>query len=281
MGRKIYAAALGLVLLLGSPGRAEVEVVFTSSNADETTSVVGDRLLEVLSHAEHSVDIMVAHFNSRRIARTLIRFHRRRNLNIDPTDDVRIRVLLDLGELDAPISRSSELEWAGIPVRYKAYGLGFTFAYAQLLHHKVLIVDGREMVTGSYNWSWTAEHANHEDILHFWGDDPDTQGLIDRFQDEFESLWNEGRSLYPAFLRAVRARRSDPAYRRLVPVQFTTDYFGQPMALTRPEIEALRNPLRRVGFLAGGEADLAHLFFDRETGAYVEAPDPGVPRFVD
>jgi len=34
-----------------------------------------------------------------------------------------------------------------------------------LMHHKVMVIDGRIVVTGSYNWTWSAEKNNDENIL--------------------------------------------------------------------------------------------------------------------
>lgn len=34
-----------------------------------------------------------------------------------------------------------------------------------LMHNKVAIIDGTIVITGSYNWSWSAEHENNENLI--------------------------------------------------------------------------------------------------------------------
>lgn len=33
------------------------------------------------------------------------------------------------------------------------------------LHHKICILDSKEIITGSYNWTYFAENNNHENII--------------------------------------------------------------------------------------------------------------------
>ena len=53
-----------------------------------------------------------------------------------------------------------------------------------LMHHKVMIVDGEIVVTGSYNWSWSAENRNDENLVIL--DDPRTASL---YEAEFRRVW--------------------------------------------------------------------------------------------
>jgi phosphatidylserine/phosphatidylglycerophosphate/cardiolipin synthase-like enzyme len=56
------------------------------------------------------------------------------------------------------------------------------------MHHKFAVFDERLVVTGSYNWTNSAEHANYENIILL--DDP---GVVNRFRQEFPRLWREAR----------------------------------------------------------------------------------------
>ena len=51
------------------------------------------------------------------------------------------------------------------------------------MHHKFAIFDGKLLVTGSYNWTDSAERVNHENVLFV--DDP---AVIQRYQAHFERL---------------------------------------------------------------------------------------------
>lgn len=55
-----------------------------------------------------------------------------------------------------------------------------------LFHHKVIIVDGRYLVTGSFNFSTSANQANSENLLII-----DHPGMAKRYLDEFSRRWAE------------------------------------------------------------------------------------------
>ena len=78
-------------------------------------AVIGDRIVEVMNKAETRIHIAVAHFNSERLARALIKINER-NRNEDPDDDIEIKVLVDMGEYGTSKSRARDLEAAGIDV---------------------------------------------------------------------------------------------------------------------------------------------------------------------
>jgi phosphatidylserine/phosphatidylglycerophosphate/cardiolipin synthase-like enzyme len=60
---------------------------------------------------------------------------------------------------------------------------------ASLLHHKVAIIDGETLVTGSYNWSNYAETKNLENLMIVRG--PENRTLVSDFEAEFEAMWND------------------------------------------------------------------------------------------
>jgi len=53
------------------------------------------------------------------------------------------------------------------------------------MHHKFAIFDGKLLVTGSYNWTDSAERYNHENVLVL--EDP---AIINRYQTRFNRLFN-------------------------------------------------------------------------------------------
>jgi phosphatidylserine/phosphatidylglycerophosphate/cardiolipin synthase-like enzyme len=55
------------------------------------------------------------------------------------------------------------------------------------MHHKVMIIDGRIVVTGSYNLTWSAERDNDENILVV--EDP---GVAAIYEGEFQRRWGRG-----------------------------------------------------------------------------------------
>lgn len=129
------------------PARGSVEVAF--SPADDPEAL----LLKVIGAARESIHVHAYVFTSRVIAAALIAAHRR---------GVRVEVLADAqmngrGKGNAIPS----LVEAGVPVAFET-------RYAAA-HNKVLIVDAGEagctVVTGSYNFTWSARNRNAENVL--------------------------------------------------------------------------------------------------------------------
>jgi len=52
------------------------------------------------------------------------------------------------------------------------------------MHNKFAIIDNHLLLTGSYNWTFSANHRNDENLMVI--DDPD---VISRYQNYFEKLW--------------------------------------------------------------------------------------------
>jgi phosphatidylserine/phosphatidylglycerophosphate/cardiolipin synthase-like enzyme len=61
------------------------------------------------------------------------------------------------------------------------------------LHHKVIIVDERYVITGSLNFSTRAEETNDENVIII--DNPDIARL---YIEEFERVWALGKDPDPA-----------------------------------------------------------------------------------
>ncbi|MEZ6187793.1 MAG: phospholipase D-like domain-containing protein [Planctomycetota bacterium] len=239
-------------------GQSDTEAVFTSANTGSGSStaegVVNSRIVSAIRAAKRSIVIDVAHFDSRPIADALIETVRAKRLAGEPLD---VEVLLEQGEL-GPGGQARRIEAAGIPVRYKYYSLTYTHPQAQLMHHKTTIVDGEVMVTGSYNYSKTAEFGNYENVIVVGKGE---QALIDAFLGEHERLWDGGRETYRDFVAALRAQKGDANYQRYVPVHFKTDYHEGYMTLTRQEVDPIY-----FGFTAytGINDSRGSLIWDRE-----------------
>jgi hypothetical protein len=52
------------------------------------------------------------------------------------------------------------------------------------MHHKFAIIDNRLLLTGSYNWTFSANNRNDENLMVI--DDPE---IIEIFQNQFINLW--------------------------------------------------------------------------------------------
>ena len=202
-----------------------VDAVFTSANfrtyesarygptfsAVRGLNTVSDTLVELIGSAERSVHIASGHLRSRPIAEALSKLAQDR-------PEVDIRIYLDgqeyisswyhdkqLRDLSSCLERAGEstsrratcidrgfyfgyqLHTEGVAVRYKYYAYRWDYTYADQMHHKYLIVDGRWLATGSYNYSDNAEHNTLENVLLL--DGAQFPKVLERYEENFEALW--------------------------------------------------------------------------------------------
>ena len=68
----------------------------------------------------------------------------------------------------------------GFEIRYH---LGFG-----LMHNKFAVIDDKSLITGSFNWTQTAEERNEENLLII-----SDKNTIGQYQQRFEYLWNTSR----------------------------------------------------------------------------------------
>lgn len=248
-----------------------IDTVFTSANFRvyessrygwtfsvlDGESVVSERLVELIWSAEESIHVASGHLRSRPVAEALMA-----RLEQDP--DLDIRVYLDNQEylsewshneqndevdacleqagddqedrqdcLDSGFLFSYALHQAGIPVRFKYYCYRWHYSYAEQMHHKYMVVDGRILVSGSYNLSDNAEHNTMENIVIY--DAVAFPGLVAAFEENFEQLWvtGEDQGRYESLLEEI-TDESNSSF----PIVF------DPMALNWDEVTDLKDVVR-------------------------------------
>lgn len=161
--RTIFLASgfvIGLVLffILNQFLLAPVTAVFSPEN--------GDEVIRFIDGAENSLDIEVYLFTSNDVYYALERAQER---------GVKIRVLLEAEPMDnANDAVYHKLAAAGIPV--KLYS-------GERLHAKFIIRDGREVLVGSHNFSYSALNKNREASVIVSG------SVVQEFVDIFEGDW--------------------------------------------------------------------------------------------
>jgi phosphatidylserine/phosphatidylglycerophosphate/cardiolipin synthase-like enzyme len=87
---------------------------------------------------------------------------------------IELKILLD----DEPSkgSKGCLLLSAGIPVKQ--------YVDAGIMHHKFAVIDGAVVITGSYNWTTSAQTRNEENLLVIHSPE-----LAQAFESEFQKLW--------------------------------------------------------------------------------------------
>jgi phosphatidylserine/phosphatidylglycerophosphate/cardiolipin synthase-like enzyme len=205
-----------------------IDAVYTSANFETSISprfgptfsvvagrsAVSDRLVAIIEGATRSIHLASGHLRSRPVVEALLARHA-----ADPSID--IRVYLDQQEyisetghrlqeeeqqeclaaatgseartracMDRDFLYSYAVSEAGIALRFKTFAYRWDHSYAEQMHHKYLVVDGRTLVSGSYNLSDNAEHATMENIVVWEGDQH--APLIEAFEANFEAMWVTG-----------------------------------------------------------------------------------------
>lgn len=226
----------------------------TTFRLDRTRTRVSDALVAAIGRAQRSIHIASGHLRLRAVAEALVAAKRAR-----PALD--IRVYLDQQEYISAAGHAAQVRdletcrqnattparvWnceskdflfgklvgdAGIDVRYKTYAYRWDYSYALQMHHKLMIVDGAELFTGSYNLSMNAEQATFENLLHLRG--ASYAPVVASFEREFERLWGAGRT--PDLLPGLRSRIASAA---TIPLVFDA------MALSWQEVTDLRTLVR-------------------------------------
>jgi len=137
-----------------------------------------ERIIQEIDRADSLIDVAMYSFTSEPIAEALVRAFRR---------GVRIRVLLDKGQAGGKYSKDEYLAQNGIEVVLDRR--------RGKMHNKFCIIDRNVLITGSYNWTKSAEEENQENMLVFEGSQ-----VVEIYQERFDYLWelNKGTAAKPS-----------------------------------------------------------------------------------
>ena len=130
-------------------------------------------IIKNINQAEAFINIAMYIFTDREIAIPLIKAHER---------GVKVRLYLDQDQVDYKYSQSRFLVQKGIKTRISSNNY--------IMHHKFAIIDNRLLLTGSYNWTFSANNRNDENLMVI--DNPE---IIEIFQNQFVNLWTDKYSL--------------------------------------------------------------------------------------
>ena len=140
---------------------AKTEVYFSLSDNPQKA------IIKNINQAEAFINIAMYIFTDREIALPLAKAQER---------GVKVRVYLDKDQVDDQYSQSRLLVQKGIKVRISTNNY--------IMHNKFAIIDNRLLLTGSYNWTFSANNRNDENLMVI--DDPE---IIAIFQNQFVNLW--------------------------------------------------------------------------------------------
>ncbi|MCQ2202022.1 MAG: phospholipase D-like domain-containing protein [Bacteroidales bacterium] len=140
-----------------------------------------------LSQAKRSIDICVYTISDEKLARCLIAMHKR---------GIKVRIITDNHKMQDAGSQIKAMAREGVSVKID------NSKYH--MHNKFGIIDNRIIFTGSYNWTYTAQQHNQENLIL-----TTNYTIVHKFMDEFAALWE---SMY--WLKVQVNRKADKAAKR-------------------------------------------------------------------
>ena len=129
---------------------------------------ISKELVRLTQAAAQEISVAAYAFSSKYLGNALVKAMKR---------GVKVRLILDMDNAKKSYSIDEWLIENGIDVRFIKLKRGS-------MHHKILIVDGVHLMTGSYNFTNDSEFRNHEAAIF-----TDDGNLIAPFIAEFERLW--------------------------------------------------------------------------------------------
>lgn len=123
-------------------GTGEVSTCFTPPAG------CGAVIAGLISKAQDSIYVQAYGFTSGEITKALINAHNR---------GVKVRVLLDKSNIGAKHSKMRDLREAGIEVDIDSV--------SGIAHNKIIIIDKQKVITGSFNFTTSADIRNTENVI--------------------------------------------------------------------------------------------------------------------
>jgi len=147
-------------------GQLNITLIAVSFSRTEDTSSLIRRWID---RANESIRVMVMLITQDELADSLIEAYRR---------GVDVDVIIDDDWLYKTGSDYKRLLEAGVDIRGDNR--------PGLMHHKVVVIDGCIVITGSYNWSRSAEESNDENIIILR-----SSLIAEEYLEEFNRIWAE------------------------------------------------------------------------------------------
>ena len=127
------------------------------------------QVIQRIDNAKSNILLLGYSFTSKPISDALVRAKNR---------GVKVRVVLDRSQKTQKSSKEAleSLLLGKIEVRFDHS--------VKIAHNKIILIDGEQTVTGSYNWTHSAEFKNAENLV-FIG----SKSITKRYTDYFERRW--------------------------------------------------------------------------------------------
>ncbi len=174
----LFKAALVAAVLYGAAApsvyAASAQVGFSPEGTAQ------ELVINIIGSAKENIRMMAYSFTAPDIMKALIAAKRR---------GVDVKIVIDENGNTGRASRAAMnlVTSAGIPLRVNGN--------YKIQHDKVIIVDGRHVETGSFNYTASAEKYNSENAIVMW----DAPELAAQYQKHWQSRWDQGRDFTPSY----------------------------------------------------------------------------------
>ena len=165
MRKVVFILFFSLWILQESLAIAEIETIFSPEGS------IKESLLKEVDSTTSTLELAIHEITSFDLAQAIVKAKQR---------GVKVRIMADSKQAKAKSSRITFLINHGIPVKVlggKEKGV---------MNHRFTILDGKKVLTGSFDWSETSEKWNYENVLII-GDSE----VVASYQREFDRLWRE------------------------------------------------------------------------------------------
>ena len=147
--------------VFASPANAPTIEVYFSPNGGATGAIIRE-----LNNAKKEILVQAYSLTSTSIGNALVNAHRRR---------VKVIVILDKGQQGKKFTVADFFFYAGIPTHLDDQH--------QISHNNIIIIDQSTVITGSMNFTKTAEERNAENLLVIRGDATLGKKYFSKFQE--------------------------------------------------------------------------------------------------
>jgi len=127
-----------------------------------------EAIIEWINKANKSIHIMIYSFTLDSIGDALITVYKK---------GIEVLIIFEKEQI-SKYSEDIKLKNSGINVKYDNN--------PALMHNKVMIIDNKVVLTGSFNWSSQAEDKNNENLLIIMDNE-----LAELYEKEFQKIWSE------------------------------------------------------------------------------------------
>ena len=138
----LLKVGLIITLLINTTLASKLDVCFTPPSG------CSERIIEVINNSKTSIYVQAYGFTSKTIADSLINAHLR---------GVKVSVILDRSNVTQGYSKFKDLKNAGVSVSLDVV--------PGIAHNKVMIIDEKKVITGSFNFTDAADKRNSENVI--------------------------------------------------------------------------------------------------------------------